>query len=56
MLRISDICMITLGFGLLSASPALAQDAITAPAQKTIGATKAKVVPSLAVLNSAAQR
>ena len=31
--------------------PALAQDAITAPAQKTIGG-QAKIIPSLAVLNS----
>jgi hypothetical protein len=30
----------------------LAQDAITAPAQKTIGATKSSMIPSLAVLNS----
>ena len=39
--------------GLLSgAEMAQAQDAITAPAQKTIGASKAEMVPSLAVLNS----
>ncbi len=31
---------------------ALAQDAITAPAQKTIGAHSTAMVPSLAVLNS----
>jgi hypothetical protein len=31
---------------------ALAQDAVTAPAQKTVGAHTAKMVPSLAVLNS----
>src|SRR5271168_3062970 len=31
---------------------ALAQDAINAPAQKTIGEAKSKMVPSLAVLNS----
>jgi hypothetical protein len=40
---------------LCGASLALAQDAITAPAQKTIGATAAsqsQMVPSLAVLNS----
>jgi hypothetical protein len=30
----------------------LAQDAITAPAQKTIGAAKSAMVPSLAVINS----
>ncbi len=29
-----------------------AQDAITAPAQKSIGATKSRMVPSLAVINS----
>ncbi|SEP19467.1 hypothetical protein SAMN05216228_104810 [Rhizobium tibeticum] len=52
MLRISHVCMIALAAGLLSSTPVLAQDAISAPAQKTIGATKSKVVPSLAVLNS----
>ena len=36
---------------LFVAGPALAQDAITAPAQKTIGG-QAKIIPSLAVLNS----
>jgi hypothetical protein len=38
----------------LFAAPAmaLAQDAISAPAQKTIGAAKSAMVPSLAVLNS----
>jgi hypothetical protein len=38
----------------LFAAPAaaLAQDAISAPAQKTIGASKSAMVPSLAVLNS----
>ena len=37
---------------LCGADMAQAQDAITAPAQKTIGASKAEMVPSLAVLNS----
>src|SRR6476660_7324208 len=36
---------------LFVAGPALAQDAITAPAQKTIGG-EANIIPSLAVLNS----
>ena len=38
----------------LAAAPiaALAQDAITAPAQKTVGAAKSEMVPSLAVVNS----
>lgn len=52
MLRISDFCMIALAAGLVSTPPAVAQDAMSAPAQKTIGATKSKMVPSLAVLNS----
>ncbi|PKA44633.1 hypothetical protein CWR43_01860 [Rhizobium sullae] len=52
MLRISDMCMIAIAAGLLSSTPVLAQDAISAPAQKSIGATKSKMVPSLAVLNS----
>ncbi|RDJ02734.1 hypothetical protein [Rhizobium grahamii] len=50
--RLFDMCLVVAVAGLLSAPPALAQDAISAPAQKTIGATKAKMVPSLAVLNS----
>jgi hypothetical protein len=37
---------------LMAPAVALAQDAITAPAQKTIGQAKSKMVPSLAVLNS----
>src|SRR5208282_2827585 len=38
----------------LVAAPAaaLAQDAISAPAQKTIGAPKGEMIPSLAVINS----
>jgi hypothetical protein len=36
----------------LGAGIAFAQDAITAPAQKTIGAHSSQMVPSLAVLNS----
>jgi hypothetical protein len=41
---------------LCSAGLALAQDAIAAPAQKTIGAHTTKMVPSLAVLNSGGAR
>ena len=52
MFRISDICMIALAACLVSTSPTLAQDAISAPAQKTVGETKSSMVPSLAVLNS----
>ncbi|PCD67667.1 hypothetical protein [Rhizobium phaseoli] len=52
MLRISGTCFIAMAACLLITSPAPAQDAISAPAQKTIGATKSKMVPSLAVLNS----
>ena len=37
---------------LVAPAMALAQDAINAPAQKTIGEAKSKMVPSLAVLNS----
>ncbi len=33
-------------------APASAQDAISAPAQKTIGAPKSEMIPSLAVINS----
>jgi hypothetical protein len=36
--------------------PALAQDAIQGPAQKTIGGTKAKVEPALIVMNAAGAR
>src|SRR3954468_7008909 len=53
MLRLSDIGLVAIAAGLLSISSAVAQDAISAPAQKTIGAPKSKMVPSLAVLNSA---
>ncbi|NNH58227.1 hypothetical protein HLI01_15835 [Rhizobium laguerreae] len=56
MLRISDMCLIAIAAGLLSSTPVLAQDAISAPAQKTIGAPKSKMVPSLAVLNSRGAR
>ncbi|MBB3564359.1 hypothetical protein FHX06_005723 [Rhizobium sp. BK512] len=52
MFRLSHICLAAVAVSLLSTSPTFAQDAISAPAQKTIGATKAKMVPSLAVLNS----
>ncbi|UIJ82874.1 hypothetical protein [Rhizobium leguminosarum] len=54
--RISDMCLIAIAAGLLSSTPVLAQDAISAPAQKTIGAPKSKMVPSLAVLNSGGAR
>ncbi len=37
---------------LLAAGPGMADDAITKPAVKTIGAAKADIVPSLIVLNS----
>ncbi|API56347.1 hypothetical protein BMW22_33160 (plasmid) [Rhizobium leguminosarum] len=56
MVRISDMCLIAIAAGLLSSTPVLAQDAISAPAQKTIGAPKSKMVPSLAVLNSGGAR
>ncbi|NKL65394.1 hypothetical protein ELH26_30370 (plasmid) [Rhizobium leguminosarum] len=56
MIRISDMCLIAIAAGLLSSTPVLAQDAISAPAQKTIGAPKSKMVPSLAVLNSGGAR
>ena len=45
--------IVTAVAGLLCASGlAFAQDAITQPAQKTVGAHTMKMVPSLAVLNS----
>ncbi len=48
-----DIRILAIATGLLSfTGVALSQDAISTPAQKTIGATKSKMVPSLAVLNS----
>jgi hypothetical protein len=37
---------------LVATGAALAQDSITAPAQKTIGASKTEMVPLLAVLNA----
>ncbi|WP_429813695.1 hypothetical protein [Ensifer sp. B1-9] len=51
--KLSGICLVALAAGLLSTAPTFAQDAMSAPAQKTIGATKSQMVPSLAVLNSA---
>jgi hypothetical protein len=48
--------MIALAAGLVSTSPVVAQDAMSAPSQKTIGTTKSKMVPSLAVLNSGGAR
>ena len=53
MVRKFDIRIFAIAAGLLSfTGAALSQDAISAPAQKTIGGTKSKMVPSLAVLNS----
>lgn len=54
--RTSLKCVIALTAGLLSTSGTVAQDAISAPAQKTVGAAKSQMVPSLAVLNSAGAR
>lgn len=51
--KLSGICLVALAAGLLFTAPTYAQDAMSAPAQKTIGATKSQMVPSLAVLNSA---
>jgi hypothetical protein len=46
-------CMIVTAAGLLCAPHLVfAQDAISAPAQKSIGGSKTDMVPSLAVLNS----
>ena len=46
-------CMVAAVAGLLCAPHvALAQDAISAPAQKQIGATKTEIVPSLIVMNA----
>ncbi|MGN7737725.1 hypothetical protein [Sinorhizobium sp. Sb3] len=53
MTRSPGICLVAVAASLILTSPAIAQDAISAPAQKTIGAAKAQMVPSLAVLNSA---
>ncbi|MCY1294216.1 hypothetical protein D9M68_321550 [compost metagenome] len=53
MIRSPGICLVAVAASLILTSPAVAQDAISAPAQKTIGAAKAQMVPSLAVLNSA---
>jgi hypothetical protein len=47
--RSALICASLLG---ASSTAALGEDAITAPAQKTIGSPKTEMVPSLAVLNS----
>jgi hypothetical protein len=46
-------CSLALAFALAGAGVALAQDAIKAPATKTIGAAKPQVEPALIVLNSA---
>lgn len=53
MTRSPGICLVAVAASLILTSPAIAQDAISAPAQKTIGAAKTQMVPSLAVLNSA---
>ncbi|MEI3854922.1 MULTISPECIES: hypothetical protein [Ensifer] len=53
MIRSPGICLVAVAASLIVTSPAIAQDAISAPAQKTIGAAKTQMVPSLAVLNSA---
>jgi hypothetical protein len=46
-------CVVTLVAGLLCLPQlSLAQDAISAPAQKQIGAAKTEMVPSLIVMNS----
>ncbi|MEK1933805.1 MAG: hypothetical protein AAAC47_29275, partial [Pararhizobium sp.] len=53
MVRKFDMRILAIAAGLLSfTGVALAEDAISAPAQKTIGGTTSKMVPSLAVLNS----
>ena len=49
--RILCITLIIVGFT-FGPHPALAQGAIDAPAQKTIGATKTEMVPSLIVMNA----
>src|SRR5262245_55278413 len=51
--RVSKLALIAAVDGALGATvPALAQDAMQAPGQKTIGGTKPQMIPSLAVLNS----
>ncbi len=53
MVRKFDMHILAIVAGLRCTSGVtLAQDAISAPAQKTIGAAQTKMVPSLAVLNS----
>ena len=49
--RIFCITLIIAGFT-FEPHPALAQGAIDGPAQKTIGATKTEMVPSLIVMNA----
>lgn len=50
----STLAALAMLLGAATATPTLAQDAIQAPAQKTIGGTqKAQVVPSLIVMNAA---
>ena len=46
------VTMMTVVLSLDSVSYALAQSAISAPAQKTIGSAKAEMVPSLIVMNA----
>jgi hypothetical protein len=56
-MKVNTIAGILTAAGLLFASAsALAQDAITAPAQKAIGGSSNQMVPSLAVLNSGGAR
>jgi hypothetical protein len=45
-------CIIVAMIALLGVSPVRAQDAISAPAQKRIGAAKTEMVPSLIVMNA----
>ncbi|MBL0373558.1 hypothetical protein JJB09_16145 [Rhizobium sp. KVB221] len=53
MVRKFNIRILAFATGLLSCTGVvLAQDAISTPGQKTIGATQTKMIPSLAVLNS----
>ncbi|MGH6645255.1 MAG: hypothetical protein ACRED3_21425, partial [Bradyrhizobium sp.] len=52
-IRQAMTCVIPVALSLWAAMPAAAQDAIQNPAQKTIGATKPKVEPSLIVMNAA---
>jgi len=48
----SKLALFAITAGLLCAGPAIAENAIKAPAQKSIGAAKQEMVPSLIVMNS----